>query len=415
MKILVTSIGTRGDMEPFLAIGEILQEQGHEIVCAFPEQFGPLAESSGFTFCTLGPEFMEMLESDTGKLALGSGASSFRKFWAYFQLAIQQAKINKGLITKSRDIVEVQQPDYIIHNGKATYPVMWETKNLGKTVFVSPVPYLHYVKGHTHLAFKSNWGKFLNKLTYWLADWGLLSNIMGSVKTLGLKDVSKSQVKNALQNHKVIYTISPQLFERPPYWNSNLHVLGYHERNKVVDWQPSPELEAFLAKNEKVALITFGSMTNPNPKEKTQMWVDILQKNGIAAIINTADGGLTEVDYYDDSLIHFVSLIPYGWLLPKMYAVVHHGGSGTTHSALKYGCAMMIVPHIIDQFVWNKMLHEKGVGPLGPEIGKLKRKNVEHKFVDLMQNVQYKKRAEELGEKLKGEDYKEALITAIFQ
>ncbi|MEL7223125.1 MAG: glycosyltransferase, partial [Bacteroidota bacterium] len=70
MKIILTSIGTRGDMEPFLAIGEILKEKGHDVTCLFPEQFRSLAIDSGFEFESLGSKFIEMLDSPAGRIAM---------------------------------------------------------------------------------------------------------------------------------------------------------------------------------------------------------------------------------------------------------------------------------------------------------------------------------------------------------
>ena len=75
MKIVLLSVGTRGDMEPFLAIGGMLQEKGHHVICAFPDQFRPLAEEAGIEFASLGPKFIELLDSDLGKAALGGAAS----------------------------------------------------------------------------------------------------------------------------------------------------------------------------------------------------------------------------------------------------------------------------------------------------------------------------------------------------
>ena len=70
MKILLISIGTRGDVEPFLAIGEILKEEGHEVICAFPEQFRDLVEGLNMEFASLGTEYLEMLDSEVGKIAI---------------------------------------------------------------------------------------------------------------------------------------------------------------------------------------------------------------------------------------------------------------------------------------------------------------------------------------------------------
>lgn len=71
MKFLIISIGTRGDMEPFLAIAQMLKEKGHEVVCAFPAQFEKLAQDTGVGFASLGPEFMDMINSPECKAVMG--------------------------------------------------------------------------------------------------------------------------------------------------------------------------------------------------------------------------------------------------------------------------------------------------------------------------------------------------------
>ncbi|WP_020529287.1 glycosyltransferase [Flexithrix dorotheae] len=415
MKILLTSIGTRGDMEPFLAIGEMLRKKGHEVICLFPEQFRNLAEESDMRFASLGTEFIEMLESDIGKLALGGGGSQWKKIFAYIKLAKIQAKNNKTLIRLQQEVINKENPDRIVHNGKAMYPVIWEVTNKDKTIFVSPVPNLHYVKGNSHLAFNSNYGAFFNKLTFKIADWGLINTIMSSLKLLEISNIRKKQIKEVIKNHKVIYTISPQLFPRPEYWKPNLKVLGYHERNKMVKWSPDAELIEFLEKNPKTIFITFGSMTNPEPEKKTRIIMDILSDNRIPALINTASGGLVKPATYDKNLVYFVDRIPYDWVFPKMYGIVHHGGSGTTHMGLKSGCATLIIPHIIDQFLWNKLINRVGAGPLGIKIGKITRKQLEPLVLDLVNNKSYKEKAEEIGREMKREDYNEELCHEITQ
>jgi UDP:flavonoid glycosyltransferase YjiC (YdhE family) len=229
------------------------------------------------------------------------------------------------------------------------------------------------------------------------------------------KKITRKQIKNALLSNKAIYTISPSLFKRPNYWNENLKVLGYHERNKTINWRPDKDLNDFLEKRHRILLITFGSMTNPEPEKKTKIILDILERNKIPAIINTASGGLIKPDKIDSELIYFVSQIPYDWILPKMYGVIHHGGAGTTHLALKYGCATMIVPHVIDQFVWNKIIHKKGIGPKGIKIGAISTKKLEQKILELINNKSFKKRAEQISLNMEQEDFKDELYRTIIE
>lgn len=414
MKIILISIGTRGDMEPFLAIGEILKEKGHQVICAFPDQFRNLVEDSNMEFASLGAEFIEMLDSDVGKVAFGGSGSGLKKILAYVRLARKSTDINKELINKQYELIESEIPDRVVYNGKAIYPIIWGLNKRGKNILVSPVPYLHYVRNHTYVAFNSNYGPFLNKLTYSLANSGLIMTIRISIKWLKIaKKITRKQIKNALLSNKAIYTISPSVFSRPDYWNENIKVLGYHERNKIVNWHPDKGLSDFLEKHNQILFITFGSMTNPEPEEKTKIILEILKRNKIPALINTASGGLAKLEKFDTELIHFVSRIPYDWIFPKTYGVIHHGGSGTTHMALKYGCAIMIIPHIIDQFVWNKVIDKMGVGPKGIRIDKITTKNLEPKILELVNNNSFKKKAEKVASQMEKEDFREELYNSI--
>ena len=180
-------------MEHFLAIGEILKEKRHQIICLFPEQFRNLAEEAGFQFASLGDEFIKMLDSPAGKTAMGGGRFGFRKLIAYIKLISMQSAVNREMILKQELVIEREQPDRIVHNGKVIYPVIWSLANKEKTILLSPVPYIHYVKNHSHVAFNKNFGPFINKITYQLANFGLVKTIMSSVKWIPTtKKVSQS-------------------------------------------------------------------------------------------------------------------------------------------------------------------------------------------------------------------------------
>jgi sterol 3beta-glucosyltransferase len=236
MKIILISIGTRGDMEPFLAIGEILNEKGHQVICAFPEQFKDLVEDSNMEFFSLGTRFIELLESDDGKAAMGGSGSQLKKILAYIKLAGKQTEVNKELVDKQYELIESEIPNRIVYNGKVVYAIIWELNNRGKTILVSPLPYMHYVKNHAHVAFNSNFGPFLNKLTYLLANFGLVTTVMIAKKWLKLsRKITRKQISYVLLSNKAIYTISPSLFSRPDYWNENLKVLGYQKKKKVTN------------------------------------------------------------------------------------------------------------------------------------------------------------------------------------
>jgi len=402
MKYILVSVGTRGDMEPFLAIAQLLQKNGHETICAFPEQFKSLADDSNLRFAPLNKEFIELVEGEDAVNLMGGKISVFKKIRILIKLYKLGVKVNKQIVQEQVDLFTKEKPDRVIFNGKSTYPIIWEILNPGKSFLVSPVPCLiHTVNEYPHIGFKGNYGKFINRLTYPLTNFGLFQNIQSSTKELRSKlGIKNNQIKPTLLKLNALYTISPTLFSQPSYWPENASVVGYFERDKKANWKPSAELNEFLDRHKKILFFTFGSMTNPEPEIKTKLIIDILHKNHLPAIINTASGGLVEPENYDRSLIRFEKTVPYDWLFPKIHAVIHHGGSGTTHAAVKYGCSTMIVPHIIDQFHWNNFLSNLGLGPKGIAIDKISAKKMEPKIVDLFTNESYKKTAKKLAEQM---------------
>jgi sterol 3beta-glucosyltransferase len=413
MKIILTAIGTQGDIEPFLAVGKILKEKGHQVICAFSEQFRELTESNELEFASLGSKLFDLHNSDAGKIAMGGG-KGLKKTFAFIKLAMKQTGPNKEKETKLYELIKQERPDRVLYNSKTICPIIWEYKNSGKTTFLSPFPYLHYVKGHSLLVFGKNYGDFFNKLTFKLYDFGVATAALTTKKWLHIQDkIKRTELKKTVRNRKFIYTISPRLFPRPDYWESNIKVLGHHAVMKETDWKPKKELTEFIDKNEKILFITFGSMTNPEPERKTKIILEILERNKIATIINTASGGLVKPGNFNSELIYFVSQIPYDWVFPKMYAVIHHGGSGTTHLALKYGCATLIIPHFIDQFTWDEIISELGLGPKGIKISRITNKILEPKVLELLNNRSFKERSERIGNQLGKEDYKEELYKAI--
>lgn len=413
MKIILTAIGTLGDIEPFLAVGRILKEKGHQVICAFSEQFRELTESNALEFASLGSKLFELNNSEAGKIAMGGG-KGIKRTLAFIKLTMLQTSLNKEKETRLYELINREKPDRILYNSKTVYPIIWEYKNRGKTTFLSPFPYLYYVRGHSLLVFGKNYGEFLNKLTFRLYDFGAATAALTTKKWLHLQDrIRRSELKSIIRTRNFIYTISPRLFPRPDYWESNIRVLGHHTLLKETDWRPQKELSEFISRNEKILFITFGSMTNPAPERKTRIILGILERNGIAAIINTASGGLVKPGNFNSELIHFVSQIPYDWIFPKMYAVMHHGGSGTTHLALKHGCASLIIPHFIDQFIWDEIICELGLGPKGIKISRITSKNLEPKVLELLNNIGYKERSVIVGNQLAKEDYEEELYESI--
>mgnify|MGYP001077494949 CR=1 FL=1 len=414
MKILLMSIGTRGDIEPFLSIGEILRRKGHQVVFSFPEQFENIIPTNT-RFHPLSSKVIELIESDEGKALMGK-ASFWKKIKSLLYLYREGQKINKELIVQQFEIVNEEKPDLIIHNVKCSYPTLWGLKHCKPTILLSPVPYfMHYVKGHAHIGFNKNLGVFLNKLTYRLSNYGLTKTIYDGQKWLPKKyGYPKSVIQEKLLSKKIIFSISPVLFPQPDYWPKNAQVLGFPERDKLMQWKPDKSLKDFLNRNEKIVFLTFGSMVNTNPEFTSRILYESLKKHNIPTIVNIASGGLVELaEFTADNNFHFVRAIPYEWIFKKVYAVIHHGGSGTTHTAIKYGCVSLIIPHIIDQFGWSYLIQKLGAGPKGISVNKLTVSNVDEPIRSLYYEEAYKKNAEKLSSSMQAENVESNILEFI--
>jgi UDP:flavonoid glycosyltransferase YjiC (YdhE family) len=415
MKIILTAIGTQGDIEPFLAIGKILKEKGHKVICAFSEQFRDLTESCDLEFASLGRKIYDLNDSEYGRIIMGGG-TGFKKFIAFYKLAINSTNANKEKESLLYELIQEEKPDKILYNSKTTCPILWENNNTGKTIFLSPFPYLHYVKGHSMLVFVKNFGTYINKLTFKIYDFGVATAALATKKWLNIEGkIKRSELRKKVRERRFIYTISPSLFPRPSYWESNVRVLGYHELKRESEWKPEKELIEFIEKNNKIVFVTFGSMPNTEPEYRTKVILDILEQNKIPAIINTAAGGLIKPEKYNSDLIHFVSQVPYDWFFPKMYAVIHHGGSGTTHLAIKYACATMAIPHFIDQFVWDSIISELGVGPKGIKVSRMTIKKLEPKILELLSNKSFKEKSGKIADQMNKEALKDELYKRIVE
>lgn len=409
MKALIFSLGTRGDIEPFLAIGQMLQKRKWEVVCVFPEQFREITENAGFPFFGFSKRFLELMDGTAGTNAMG-GKGFLRRFFGIVRMFIKSGSVQKILVEQQFELIEKERPDLVIYSGICAYPVIWGMAHPGKSVMVSPVPcFIHPVNEWAMQGIRGNWGPLLNKLTYQVFNWILFGNIYRTTKKYhfhfkGLQLSPRHIEKHFMHHEKLLYSVSPTLFPRPGYWPEKVQVIGLLEREQKQDWQPGEKLKTFLSTYSKILFITFGSMINPDPESKTQIIVDLLVKHQIPAIINTSFGGLKKLA---DAPAHvfFVEDIPYDWVFPHVYAVIHHGGSGTTHTALKYGCASMIVPHILDQYYWHDLLVKLGAGPNGFPVYKLTKEQLEPRLLDLYRNERYKEKAIEISRKMAAEKH----------
>jgi UDP:flavonoid glycosyltransferase YjiC (YdhE family) len=421
VKFLLLSIGTRGDAEPFLTIGDLLQKAGHEVVIALPAQFRHLADDAGLAFAPLDERFLELLEGQTAKDFMGQKGSWLQRIVQLRKLSKDSISVQKDLIREQSDLLKKHRPDRVVYHPKCLLARAWGMANPGRAIGISPIPnWLHPVREYPHIAINAQLGKTGNLLTYRLINFATALMSARYFKPFAEDFPGTRLTRSAVARHmateeRMLYLISPTLFPRPTYWPTQAKVMGYFERPKTNHWAPDPDLLDFLARHagKDVTFITFGSMVNARPEATTRAILAVLRQHRIPAILNTSAGGLLRLEEEAPDHVHFVSNIPYEWIFPRVHSVVHHGGSGTTHTAIKHGCASLIVPHIVDQFFWNRRCAELGVGPLGVKIKRLDEISFTPLLLGLRNTPDYNERAGALSRSMVEEAQVEPLLAAL--
>jgi sterol 3beta-glucosyltransferase len=199
-----------------------------------------------------------------------------------------------------------------------------------------------------------------------------------------------------------LYGFSSTVVPRPADWGSELALTGYWFLDRTRDWKPPRELEQFLAAGPKPICVGFGSMPSVDPEQTTELFTRALALAGRRGILLTGWGGLARARLPETVLA--LDAAPHDWLFPRVAAVVHHGGAGTTAAALRAGVPALVVPFIADQRFWGQRLTALGAG-LGPlPRRQLQPEPLASALRALVENPAYGARAAKISEQLSRED-----------
>ena len=199
-------------------------------------------------------------------------------------------------------------------------------------------------------------------------------------------------------DHPMLYGVSPSLLSRPDDWPDNAHVCGQWLR-PMLDWTPPPDLNDFLNAGEPPLYVGFGSMAGFD--RRALLDAVIAAAAGRRALFYAGWSGIDTARLPANFL--GVGDTPHGWLFPRTSLVIHHGGSGTTHSAARAGVPSVVVPFAGDQPFWADRLRRAGVA--GPPVG-VKRMSAEAlaRGIAFGESAGARTRAAALGRRMSVED-----------
>ncbi|TKW03069.1 hypothetical protein SEVIR_7G038400v4 [Setaria viridis] len=365
MQIVILIVGTRGDVQPFVAIGKRLQNYGHRVRLATHANFKEFVLTAGLEFYPLGgdPKILaEYMVKNKGFLPSGPS-----------EIAIQRKQI-KEIIFSLLPACKDADPDTGI-------PFKVDA------IIANPPAY-----GHTHVAealkvpihifFTMPWtptSEFPHPLSRvkQSAGYRLSYQIVDSMIWLGIRDMINEFRKKKLKLRPVTYLSgaqgsgndiphgyiwSPHLVPKPKDWGPKIDVVGFCFLDLASNYVPPESLVKWLEAGDKPIYIGFGSLPVQEPQKMTEIIVKALEMTGQRGIINKGWGGLGTLAEPKD-FVYLLDNCPHDWLFLQCKAVVHHGGAGTTAAGLKAACPTTIVPFFGDQPFWGDRVHARGLGP----------------------------------------------------
>jgi sterol 3beta-glucosyltransferase len=201
----------------------------------------------------------------------------------------------------------------------------------------------------------------------------------------------------------ILYSFSARVFPPAPEWGEQVHLAGYWTLEPPPGWQPPAGLLDFLSAGPPPVYIGFGSMNSRDPRRAAQIVQQALAQSGQRGVIAAGWGGLA-VEGLPAGQVFTLEAIPHAWLFPRMAAVVHHGGSGTTGAGLCAGVPSILVPHAGDQGLWARRVLELGVGPPSIPRRELTAVRLAEAITAALTDEEMQQRAAALGERLRAED-----------
>ncbi|XP_023553939.1 sterol 3-beta-glucosyltransferase UGT80A2-like isoform X2 [Cucurbita pepo subsp. pepo] len=416
LQIVMLIVGTRGDVQPFVAIGKRLQDYGHRVRLATHSNFKEFVLTAGLEFFALGgdPKILAgyMVKN---KGFLPSGPS---------EIPVQRNQMKEIIYSLLPACKEPDPETGISFNAEA--------------IIANPPAY-----GHTHVAealkipihifFTMPWtptSEFPHPLSRvkQQAGYRLSYQIVDSLIWLGIRDMINDLRKKRLKLRPVTYLSgshasessvphgyiwSPHLVPKPKDWGPKVDVVGFCFLDLASSYEPPESLVNWLKAGDKPIYIGFGSLPVQEPAKMTQIIVKALELTRQRGIINKGWGGLGNLEEPKD-FVYLLDNCPHDWLFLQCKAVVHHGGAGTTAAGLKAACPTTIVPFFGDQPFWGEQVHARGVGPSPIPVEEFSL----NKLVDainFMLDPTVKKSAVELAKAMENEDGVEGAVKAFFK
>lgn len=392
MKIVLSPMGSAGDIRPFIALGDSLKKLSCEVLMIVPTNGENLCKVYKLPYKTIDFDYKAAASTIGKKLTISEKTEMLdSELKAQFDGLAQYSKDAQFLIGSARNYAAQSVSE--LYN--IPYYLVWHIVQVFKS------------KEHPPWRIQSqNNPAWINKLFWSLND--MKDN------AIGRGYINKYREKLGLNSHeeyskifqKNIILSVDRNFARVP-----LDVKQEHIRTDYWHLIEETELEKglldFISAGEPTVYFGFGSMPDQTSKETLAIIEDIVEKLNIRAVVQCGWAGLGE--NITNNKIRIIDEVSHYRLFPRMAAVIHHGGSGTTHTAAMSGVPQIIIPQLYDQFYWANHVFKSGLGPKYIEKAKLNKYSLERAIEEAVNSGIIKDNAKKMSEVLKTRDSMEKI------
>ncbi|KAJ3573386.1 hypothetical protein NPX13_g4725 [Xylaria arbuscula] len=441
LNVVIQIVGSRGDVQPFVALGQVLKNTyGHRVRVATHATFQKFVEENGLEFFAIGGDPAELMAFMVKNPGLMPGIDALKNG----EITKRRKGIEQIVMGCWRSCIETGDglgpaPRFSRRDEgmpSDVVPVMGDSRHkpfVADVIIANPPSFAHIHVAEKlgvplHLMFTMPWSPTrafpqplaniqssntdpvtTNYLSYAMVEmmtWQGLGDVINRFRTkiLDLDPLALIWAPGVLTRLRIPYTYcwSPALIPKPNDWGNHIDIAGFYFLNLASSYIPDPELAEFLAAGPPPIYIGFGSIVVDDPDGLTKMIFQAVAATGVRALVSKGWGGLGADSMGIPEGVYMLGNVPHDWLFKKVSAVCHHGGAGTTAAGIQAGKPTIVVPFFGDQPFWGAMVARAGAGPDPIPYKKLTSEGLAE-AITIALKPETQEKAKELGEKIREE------------
>ena len=415
MRIVITTAGSRGDVQPCVALGLGLKQAGHEVTVASWAAFQGLVEGRGLAFhAVAGPDPDRLVEA---LLEAGRNPLKYaRTFRPLLRPHVQRGFYDCLAACREADAVVYTPLGFagymaaellgIPAVGSVVEPLLIRSRSFPSAILGRPVGGAALVEAPVVGALYNHLSHLAVEQIYWRTVQPLVGDLREKAGLPPMSTPFGPLGKMHRERRPFLLGWSEHVLPEDPRQKASMHTTGYWFLDHAGGWQPPEKLQEFLASGEPPISLSLGSMSGI---ESTRTgWIvaltaQSLERAGRRGILLSNHGGIDDAGLPDD-VVRVAGEVPYDWLFPRVTVAVHHGGAGTVAAALRAGVPSVVIPVLPDQAFWGWRVAALGAGPAPIPPKKLTAERLSTAILRAATDPEMRRHCRLLGEKIAAED-----------